>query len=120
YRLLRLRHALLRGPGGWQLRELPDPLPRLLLLHDCPRAAGRDAVLAALAADGFDPGTTAIVETEPQPAPEPARGEEHVELVDESTDQLTIEAQLSAPGLLLVTDGYSDGWVARGLPGSVQ
>jgi len=120
YRMLRLRHALLRQPQGWQLVELADPLPRLLLLHECRVEPGRDAIFAALAAPGFDPASTAILEREPRPAPEPVRGPERVELVDESTDQLTIEAQLSAPGLLLVTDGYSEGWVARALPGSAQ
>ncbi|HZM00234.1 MAG TPA: hypothetical protein VFD43_08285, partial [Planctomycetota bacterium] len=120
YRMLRLRHALLERPQGWLLVELGDPLPRLLLLHEQRVETGRDAIFAALAEVGFDPARTVILEREPRPAPEPARGPERVELLDSSTDHLTIEADLSAPGLLLVTDGYSQGWVARALPGSAQ
>ena len=36
-------------------------------------------------------------------------------LVQETTDALTIEADLRAPAILLVTDTYSDGWHARSL-----
>jgi len=120
YQLLRLRHALLKRPEGWQLGELPDPLPRLLLLHEAAVLSGRDAIFDALTSAQFDPRRTAILEQPPRPAPEPASGPESVALLDESTDHLTIEAQLSAPGLLLVTDGWAEGWVARALEGSVQ
>jgi len=41
-------------------------------------------------------------------------------LVDSSSDSLTIEADVSSPSLLLVTDAYSSGWRALPLPGSIQ
>ena len=41
-------------------------------------------------------------------------------LVDSNTDQLTIEAELRAPAILLVTDAFASGWQAVALPGSAQ
>ncbi len=49
------------------------------------------------------------------PAPTGSAPEGTVRLVAETTDSLTIEADLKAPAVLLVTDAYSDGWNARSL-----
>jgi hypothetical protein len=43
-----------------------------------------------------------------------------VRIVRQSADQFTVEADLAAPAILLVTDGYSRDWHARPLPGSSQ
>ena len=71
-------------------------------------------------APGFDPRQTVILEAEPDPAPAAAAAPGTVTLLDASTDQLTIAAELSAPAILLVTDAYRVGWRATALPGSVQ
>ena len=41
-------------------------------------------------------------------------------IVDSSAGQLTVEANLPHPAILLITDAYSNGWRARPLAGSVQ
>jgi hypothetical protein len=120
YRMLRLRYALLERDQGFQQYEGTDLLPRLLLVHESRVLAGRDAILQAMSAESFDPRRTVILEQQPSPPLQPASGKESVALIDSSTDHLDIEARLSAPGLLLVTDGYSPGWVASALPGSDQ
>ena len=51
----------------------------------------------------------------PVPAPTGLAPDGVVRLVAETTDTLTIEADLKAPAILLVTDAYSDGWHARSL-----
>ena len=44
----------------------------------------------------------------------------NVRLVNSSTDELTIEAEVKSPSILLITDTYAKGWRARALPGSSQ
>jgi len=41
-------------------------------------------------------------------------------VVESSASQLTVEADLPQPAILLITDAYSSGWQARPLNGSVQ
>jgi hypothetical protein len=115
FAMLRLQYVLaeeddrvrvVAGPA-----QMAPPLPRVGLMRRYEVHAGRDAVLAALDSPGWDPARTVILESEPRPAPDPA-GDGTVTIRDESTDHLTIEADLDAPAILLVTDAYSEGWRA--------
>jgi hypothetical protein len=47
-----------------------------------------------------------MLETTPDPAPAPTIEPGTVKLVNSSTDHLTIEADLPAPAILLITDPY--------------
>jgi uncharacterized membrane protein YfhO len=68
----------------------------------------------------FDPTQQVILETEPDPAPQPSSEKGTVTLIDSSANQLTVEADLPHPAILLITDAYSNGWRARPLDGSAQ
>lgn len=120
FRLLRLRYTLTPREDGFQVTEARAPLPRLLLLRDTRVLTGRDRILKALDAPGFDPARTVILETAPDPAPDPRAAGGRVRLLRETSDSLEIEADLPAPAVLLVTDTYSTGWRATPLPGSAQ
>jgi hypothetical protein len=98
-------HHRARGPGGGPA-------------HSTPRGV-RD-VLAALDARDWDPTRTVLLESEPDPPPVAIAPEGAVTLRDESTDHLTIVADLPAPAILLVTDAYSRGWHVRSLEPSDQ
>ncbi len=121
YSMLRLRYVFARRKGG-RLRTIEenDPMPRLQLLYDYKVIADRDGIFAAMDDPQFNPRKTVILQSDPsiKPIQPPRRGE--VRLVDSSTDHLTIKADLPAPAILLITDTYSIGWRASGLPGSVQ
>jgi hypothetical protein len=82
--------------------------------------AGRNDIFSALADPAFDPRKTVILESPPQPPPAPGHEAGQVRLVNSSTDHLTVEADLQAPAILLVTDSYAKGWQARAMPGSGQ
>lgn len=119
--LVRLKYALAAGPQGVQVVEAPtQPLPHALLLDAYSVATGRDAVLAALAAPGFDPARAVVLEEEPEPRPEPGGAAGRVKIVAEDTDWLEIEAELEAPAILLVTDAWTPAWRAVPLAGSSQ
>ena len=91
------------------------PAARLMLVTRARVIAGRDAELDAVFDPAFEPTREVLLETAPVPAPTGVEQPGAVRLVQEMTDALTIEADLRAPAILLVTDTYSDGWHARSL-----
>jgi hypothetical protein len=123
FRMLRLKYAFI-GSGD-QLTtygppELPEPLPHVALLDAYTVAADAQDVLRQVATPGWDPTRTVVLETEPLPRPEPHPNPGSARIVEASTDELTIEADLVAPAILLVTDAYSTYWRAQALEGSSQ
>lgn len=118
-RILRCSHVLLHDQEPPVL-QLPDPLPRLLLLNDYLVRSGRDRVLRALSEPSFDPMKQVLLESPPGIEVEKPGDPGTAVLVRESTDELEITADLSQPAILVVTDSYSKGWRAVPLPGSCQ
>jgi hypothetical protein len=116
FAMLRLQYVLAEEPDRIRVvagpAQMAPPLPHVGLVHDYEVHRGRGAVLAALGAPAWDPARTVLLEAEPQPAPDPD-GRGTVTIRDRSVDHLTIEAELDAPAILLVTDAYADGWRAR-------
>ena len=115
--LLRVRGM---GPAGGQPITADGfpvpPAPRLMLVPRARVVPARNEELGAIFDPGFDPAREVLLETAPVPAPTGgAASGGVVRLVAETTDSLTIEANLPAPAILLVTDAYSDGWRARSL-----
>ena len=56
-----------------------------------------------------------ILQSAPDPAPARDPGPGKIAVTAETTDSLTIEADLPAPAVAVVTDAYSDGWRAVSL-----
>ena len=90
--------------------------PHVMLVPQVQVIPAGDAVLKAMAPP-FDPSAVVILETPPDPSPaeHPAAGKAAV--TAETTDSLTIEADLPDAAILVVTDAYSDGWKVRSLLG---
>jgi hypothetical protein len=120
YALLRCRYAFVPTASGIQTVEIPNPLPHAFLASEYRVAETRDAIFAALNAPNFDPQRTVLLEREPSPRPaaSPAMGQ--VRVTRSAPDGLTIETEVAAPTLLVITDLYSAGWKARALEGSSQ
>jgi hypothetical protein len=118
YTMLRLRYAFI--VSGNQVRVIPQatPMHRLELIGNYRVLENRDAILRTMADPFFDPRREVILEKNPSPIPENNTGKAWI--TDSSTDHLTIEAELEAPSLLLITDVYTDAWNAESLDGSVQ
>ena len=120
YAMLRLRFAFVPTRPGVKAMEGPPPMARVQLVSACSVIPRRDAMLAALRQDFFDPRRTVYLETPPDPWPQPAPQPAHVRVIEDTPDALTVEADTGAPALLLNTDLYSRGWRVRALPGSAQ
>jgi hypothetical protein len=117
-RLLRARFVLRRGSPA--VKRLSEPLPRLLLVRSWKLSAGRDESLSAVLDPAFDPEKTVVLETAPAPEPDPKGRGGFARVVNEDPGSLEIEAELSSPAVLLVSDGWAEGWRADALEGSSQ
>ncbi len=106
--------------GAVTATEMKNPLPRLLLMEQCRVLTNRDQIFSAMAAPSFDPRKEVILETSPDPSPKPGGGEGTVKLLENSTDFLSIQADLAAPAILLITDTYSRSWRVIASPGAPQ
>jgi len=120
FSLLRLRYVFLPSPAGLRGMEREDIMPRALLLRDYRVIADRDGVFAAMKDPSFDPRRTVILEREPDPRPQAGRQETGVKVEQKTTDRLIVEANVSSPCVLLLTDPYSRHWKARGFVGGVK
>ena len=120
YEMLRCRFLFVADGTRTQVRRISETLPRLQLTQDWVVLSDRDRILTTMESPTFNPRKTVILESPPVPAPikTDLRGE--AEVVESSTDHLTIEANLPASSILLITDNYSSGWQAVALPGSAQ
>ena len=90
--------------------------PRLSLVSGTRVIPGRTQIFEALRDPAFDPRQTVILETPPTPLPAAGDGPAGTAtLLAETTDSLTIEAELSRPAILLITDTFCTGWMVRSL-----
>ena len=100
--------------------EVPGPLPHLLLVDRFRLMTNFHEIFSTLTNADFRMNEEVILESRPNPAPQPAPEKGTVTLLESSTDSLKIQADVAAPALLLITDSYSSGWRALALPGSSQ
>ncbi len=125
--LMRCRYIIVpQAQGGEQVVEMTGGLPHVSLISDwkC-TGGGRDAVFAELEKPVFDPHKTAVLEGQlpasmgtPDGGAAPPAGT--VRISREGADFLEVEATLSRPAILLVSDLYTPNWHVRALPGSAQ
>lgn len=121
YAMLRCRFVFsYPSDGKTDVMLNENTLPRLQLIKNYRVLPERNSIFNAMDGASFDPRNEVILEESPVPAPRPSEENDTVELVNSSTDHLTVKANLSSPSILLITDTYSKGWRARALPGSAQ
>lgn len=118
--LLRLRFLFARQNGQDLVGETKTYLPHLLLVGHARVLTNRLDILATVTNANFTGRDEVIVESPPQPAPEPVSSNSSVRLVGATTDTLTIEATVDKPAILLVTDAYSRFWKVHPLPSSSE
>jgi hypothetical protein len=117
--MLRCRYLL--SPDAKFQTEIPDDLmPHLLLVDRFRVMTDFHEIFSTLTNADFKMKEEVILESQPNPAPQPAPEKGTVTLLESSTDFLKIQADVAAPALLLITDSYSRGWRALALPGSTQ
>jgi hypothetical protein len=90
---------------------IPQPLPVALLVSDWVPLTKRDDILIYMLQPNFDPANTVVLEEDPgvKTVPNPA-APGTVKAVTLSTDSVEIEAAVTRPAILVVTNNYSTGW----------
>jgi hypothetical protein len=121
FAILRLRYVISYQDNNLHISALKEPpLPRLLLIDNYEVLKQRDEIFDRMFLPDYDFRSTVILESEPKPVPQPNAKDGSVKIVDETTDSLVIEADLSSPSILLVTDAYHPYWRIRSLVESTQ
>ena len=90
--------------------RVPDSLPRSYVVGGLRVAAG-DEAYRTLVDPSFDPGREIVLDTgTPKPPPDGLAGSSR--LVEHRPDRVRLEAQLEAPGYLVLVEAYEPGWRA--------
>jgi hypothetical protein len=122
FALLRLEHDVRLKDDSVVTTPAGEPaFPRVFFAHRYEILVGRDAVLHRLFSDTFDPRQSVILESEPEPRPQPLSDSvDTAEIMEESTDHLVIHAKVEEPALMVLTDAYHPFWRAEAMTGSAQ
>lgn len=119
--MIRVKYVVVREGGKTQIVPgATPPLGRLELVGAYQVHAHRANILGAMGSESFDPRKEVILEQPPDPAPVASPSQSRARIVREGTDFMDIEADLTNPAILLVTDAWADGWRAVPLAGSSQ
>jgi len=121
YDMLRLKYIVGQTPeGNTRTVERPSPMPRATLIYDYRVISRRDDIFAALGSEQFDPRSTVVLESTPAVSPSRPEHDESraLRVVDESPGRYVVDADVTSPAILLLTDGYSRDWRARANDGS--
>lgn len=95
--------------GTAYLFRVDDPLPRAFLATGLRVARGVD-VPRVLLDPAFDPRISAIVPEGGESPPRPFSGS--VDIREERADRLRVSVITDVPGLLVIVDGFDEGWKA--------
>ena len=135
YSMLRCRYLITKSklkksnlPPAWKgeginVYELPKHLPRVLLVEQFLVRPDRDQIFSEMTHSRFDPEKTVILEKIPIPTPQPSPDGSKpgkLKITESSTDCLIVNAELSRPAIMVITDAYSSGWRVISEQGSSQ
>lgn len=117
--MMRLKYRVREEQEGFRFYPMPfKPLPRMILLNEWEVKPDAREILPALFDPKFDPARKVYLEKDPGLVPVPRKTRGEVQWEDLSTERILINADVPQDCVLLITDNYSDGWHAVGLPGS--
>lgn len=114
-KMLRLRYLIVAEEGSLRAQEFPTGMSRINLIPRWLYIKTDRKILEEMGNTAFDPAKTVILEKQPSMTEDDCPTPGRAQVVSSSSDELTIEANLSCPAILLITDNYSDGWKVESL-----
>lgn len=99
--------------GDMRIYENKDVLPRAFVVTDHKVLRTEGEILAELTSEGFDPARYVILEQEAELHPAsvaPTAGESRAIVEEYTPNEVTIEAEMSSHGFLVLSDLYYPGW----------
>jgi hypothetical protein len=91
----------------------PSAAPRAMVAPAVQLVAGEEGARAAIVAEGFDPRQTTVVEREQPGVAGLAGARGSAAIVREQNASVTVRASLDRRGLVVLNDGFTDGWSVR-------
>jgi hypothetical protein len=99
--------------GDMMVYENENVLPRAFVVGDYSVLHDRQEIFAALTSERFDPARSVIVEEEPRDSfvgPGPGSAKSYAHIVEYTANRVTVDADVSGDGFLVLSDLYYDGW----------
>lgn len=99
--------------GDMRIYHNMNALPRAFVVRDHKVLHDRETILAELASDSFDPADYVILEEEPRLPPGGASAstvESLATIAEYTPNEVTVEAEMSSDGFLVLGDAYYPGW----------
>lgn len=115
YAMFRCEYVIMSRYNPDNVARLANVLPRVLLVDKFRVIENDEERIRTVADPSFDPRDVVVLESEPNPAPEPNGAGGVVRYADESTDRFIVEVEAPHPSILLITDSYSKDWRATPL-----
>ena len=115
------RAARVQGMGFERVAELPGddvllyrpPVPRARLVHQLVVARDEDAAFERTVDPGRDLRQTAVVEVAGIPVEQiPSGAKENVSIASERPEEVRLEVEAAAPGVVVLADTWFPGWEA--------
>jgi hypothetical protein len=100
------------GHSGVRVFRTPNPLPRAWIVHASEVAATEMELRARIADPGFDPQSKAILLGKAGPSLERCGGEEPVQVIRRTSNEVYLRARAGCRGLLVLGETYYPGWQA--------
>ena len=121
FSILRMKYIIALVENHTILRTAPwETLPRLVLIRNFKVFDNSLSNFNFMMSSLFEPNRIVTLDRVPQPLPDSSGSGGTTKIVDESTDRITIEADINSPAILLVTDAYHPNWQVESLAGSCQ
>ena len=104
---------LVRQDGDLRLYQVFQNATLPWIVHAFKLASDQDAAIRATGDPALDPFQQVILETPPDPPPAPPSGQEQARLVTFENQRVVVDATLTAPGILALSEVAYPGWTVR-------
>lgn len=101
--------------GEVKIYENKDVLPRAFVVASYRVLGDKEEIFGELTSREFDPGSYVVLEEEPESHSariNPLGEESSARILEHTPDRVTIEAEMSSDGFLVLSDLYYSGWEA--------
>jgi hypothetical protein len=105
--------------GDVKIYENLENLPRAFVVH---KARISEAPLEVMKEEAFDPRREVVLSPGPLGRLEEGKGQDRVSIVTYQPERVEVQADLGAPGYLVLTDAYYPGWraIVDGRPAKIE
>jgi hypothetical protein len=98
--------------NGYDLIELDGWEPRVSVVASWSIVGDPLAALQASLLPGFDPGTAAVLETDPGISPEPVALAGSATYAESDPENVVVTVEATAPSIVVVRNNWDTGWTA--------